>query len=528
MQNSLCYIFLLISFGFLLYCNYFPDLHNYIYFYNDSWDWLVNGLHYAGYDVSMTYRPPLSPILYSILFKTNLDYVIPYLGLFYIHFFVFFIYQLLKQLFNINLALIVSIMILTNSFVINEALYIANDLPASVFSFTMLLYLFRSINGKLIENNNVLNKRFDCINEKKNHNYFYYFAVGWGLSSLIQYSPVIYGLILFPYFLFFYQKAFLQKQFYIGMFIFLVITLPFFIYRFIEFGNPFYSHVVHFELINPHVNLKKIVYYLWLFIQSFSIPTVIFFFAGLYYLFFILKNRRFSYFILSAIMIQLLFFIFIYNWKEDRFVLYWSFPTILIAGIGFYFVIKRFNLSKTLSVIIFSIVILYNILIYKTEPHLKHLAIFLTPITSLQYNKKSSVTIINNNFLDNVFYTKQLKLKNKYQGYIAFEEFFRIEQFITENNIEKTDLIYLYNKLKSKSYFYAYEYIKAISFYTKRRCDIKQIYQFLKNIHKYDERLYILHKSDLNEANNINYLFDNVKIIFRTKNFLLLTRKHEK
>src|SRR5438309_10002069 len=48
--------------------------------YADSFDWLTNGLRYAGVPVECTWRSPLNPLVYAGLFALRLDDAIPFLG----------------------------------------------------------------------------------------------------------------------------------------------------------------------------------------------------------------------------------------------------------------------------------------------------------------------------------------------------------------------------------------------------------------------------------------------------------------
>ncbi|MCW5891460.1 MAG: hypothetical protein KIT14_13045 [bacterium] len=56
------------------------DLWRYPYVHADSWDWLANGLRWSGVPVHSTWRAPLNPLVYAALWSHGLEHAIPWLA----------------------------------------------------------------------------------------------------------------------------------------------------------------------------------------------------------------------------------------------------------------------------------------------------------------------------------------------------------------------------------------------------------------------------------------------------------------
>jgi len=164
----------------------YPDLNlTYPFLAPDSYDWIANGLHYEGYDVNFSLRPPGLPLLIAILDSAGIVTLLPVLnqlillGLFIIA------HRILAARFDRVAAMLVTVAIFFNFFLQNISLYILADLYAVFF----ILAGYASYAGA-------------ADNQRK----YIVASACWSISFLFQYAVVCVVPAALIHFLFFRRK----------------------------------------------------------------------------------------------------------------------------------------------------------------------------------------------------------------------------------------------------------------------------------------------------------------------------------
>lgn len=331
-------VFIALKLFSLTYINF---LDNYPYFSPDSYSWISDGYHYIGYNTNYVVRAPLYPLLIAALEYIGMLQALPIVG--YISFLILILtlYQLLLKLKTPRLAAVFSISIFFVSWLFD--IYATNVL-ADIYALTFIsisLYFFI------------------CYLESSRH-LLLSFAFA-AFSGLFQYAGFIvlvaYAVTLaFKY----RKKIFTQKEVYFAFIIFSVIILPWFVYRLIEFGDPFYTKVVQFSLLKFH--LDGLMFYLFSTLNFLGIPTFVIALLGVQ-VFLKRKNYLVKLTLINYFLGFVVFWALLYDWLDVRFLLYFS-PVILIfVAEGFKHIFNKihgFRFFNTLLAALVFLCVLYS------------------------------------------------------------------------------------------------------------------------------------------------------------------------
>ncbi|MCA9380886.1 hypothetical protein KC678_01335, partial [Candidatus Dojkabacteria bacterium] len=308
------FILLLIKYLLITRLDNSHFINSYNFFTDDGYDWIATGIRLGSENI--TYRNPGLPAIIWLLSKLNLLFLIPLINQIAFLVLLFFLYKSIKYLTkNNNLAKLIILFIFFNSFIQLFANYVLADIYA-IAAITAALYFI--LKDKL-----------------------YFAAFALGVSMLFQnfgyFLFIAFGIyVLFNEFNSVeYKKLSINKIIHklvipikIGM-IGLFLPMLWHLFKLIKFGDPLYTKIIQFQLVQPHLDS------LWFYsVGSLSVFGLCFFF-GLFAII-LLKKRvdlhKFG-FILSSIFITIVFWIILYNWNDRRFLLY-LFPYVFI-GLAF-------------------------------------------------------------------------------------------------------------------------------------------------------------------------------------------------
>ncbi len=352
---------LILSFFIRIYLVNFTELVRYPYLMPDSWSWLSDGLHWAGYNTQISFRPPIFPLLISILYRMGLENFIILYGQLFSIIAAIGVYILGSKLYNKEIGLYSGILFLANGSILGWSSYVLADIIAVAFMVFAFCFFFIAINT---ENN--LSK------------YFFLFGLFCGFSFLAQYTGILIFIIVFIFLIFERQTILIKRGgLFFSFLVFMLIVTPWFIYRWVEFGNPFYSTVEHIQLLRLRMDC------IWSF-MFYTINT--FFFASASFIIltisiiYLLINKNFKLqmfhsnknmsistkFNLIWITLVFSFFVFVYYWNDNRFVIYYIVPIIILSSTSIYYLrreLKAKNLNKYF-IFIFIIVLLSTNIIF--------------------------------------------------------------------------------------------------------------------------------------------------------------------
>lgn len=290
------FLILLIKFFCVSPLNQNTFLTNYKFFTPDSYDWIANGVDFfKSKDIS--YRNPGLPFIIFIFYNLNVLYLLPLLN--YIAFLclLVFVYKTIKFFTKENFFSVLGVLFIFLNYSFQDfSNYILADFYAIAFLSVSLYFLLT----------------------KKDELSFFIL----GLSAIFQ-NFAFFVLPLWFIYLFILnfdknnliksQIRNLKKYIYNFLFFF-VLPGSWFLYKFILFGNPFYTKVTQFGLLSPNLNL--LFYYL---INSLSLfGLIIFYFKNIFN-----KKRNWNFIFLTLVLIYIFsFWTFLYYWADRRFLFY--------------------------------------------------------------------------------------------------------------------------------------------------------------------------------------------------------------
>ncbi|MBN1915826.1 hypothetical protein JW796_02405 [Candidatus Dojkabacteria bacterium] len=346
-------------------------LRTYKYFTSDGFDWIANGLRF-GENSTISFRNPGLPLIIRALSEVNTLRMLPLLNQMVFAGITFTLWAcidgLLKRfsakekqtqtievfgrkiqlkktnvLFAITSA--VSILFFCNFTMQNFSNFILSDYYAILFICLAVLFL---IKGK--SNFAIL---FLCISTSFQN--FSFFLI------------LIYELVLVTDF-FLKQviknkakdkksiKLFI-KQIFFHTEIILITTGPWFLYKFLLFRNPLYTNVKQLELIIPHAN--SVLFYLAGAISIFGIPLLLLLAIGFINILLKQYNHRvlclniFLFFFFTVI-----FWVFLYNWNDRRFLLYLIPYVYILSAIGIWSIVFKTQKVNILTWVILFVIFL--------------------------------------------------------------------------------------------------------------------------------------------------------------------------
>lgn len=293
------------AFLFIVYKSFYllyPDLaFTYPFVSFDGFQWLADGLYSAGHNLESTYRNPGLPLVVALLNNLGILNALPIVHAALLGIFFMYLTRFLRLFFPVE-AVALTILFLFFNFKVQTFFdYILADPWAVTLQLVSMFYLYKA---------------------ESNPRMLVPAYLAAGLSFMFQYAVAF----TFPVYLVHayellksHRHSGKQKVAYLSAAVLLVLTivLPNFVYRWITFGNPLYSKVVHFELVVPHFFAS--IYYGFGFFSFFGIPAavaiIIGFFAGL-------REKGVVSLIYLQALCYVVFWVFLYAWHDVRFILY--------------------------------------------------------------------------------------------------------------------------------------------------------------------------------------------------------------
>ncbi len=335
-------IFVLLCIKFYLVTPLNQDLFlsNYKFFTPDSYDWIANGVRFLDSNETSVRQPALSLIIH-VLYNLEILYLLPLLNQIVLAIFLFYIFKITFHLLkNKFISYFIVLVLMWNYFIQSFSLLILADLYAMTL-ITMSFYY-------LIKNRISLS--------------FLLIGLSWAFQN---FSPFLVPAWIM--YLFLVDRPRLEKEYIFETFKKLVVNLVIFalpngiylVYKWIRYGDPLYTGVIQFQLIDP--NLNSMLYY---FINSFSVFGLIIFILPFFYIFQkqISIDRKHFLFMMVSIVITLVFWTVLYEWNDRRFLIYlfpFVFPLVALMIKQIVDLQNKINFSHILKLIFVFILFFY-------------------------------------------------------------------------------------------------------------------------------------------------------------------------
>jgi hypothetical protein len=284
---------------------------------------MSDALHYLDPNIEATHRNPALPLLFSLLRSWGLvDSFLIVIGLLTIGFYAA-AYYLLRAFFDRGTSRLTVLWFFFVFRIHNFFDYILSD-PWCLLSITLGLgFLVRAVNQPAM----LLGA-----------------AAAFGLAMNFQFAPAFASPALLWFLFFGVGIRRLKENKLISIWsvtLFLLLALPQFIYKWVEFGSPLYSHVIHFPLIRPH--LFGLPFYALNFFAFLGWPLALVVLWGFRTSF---NSRNADWQLIHLYgLCMFVFWIVCYLWLDVRFLLYLVPSWIIYAGKG----IESLNLLSRLS-----------------------------------------------------------------------------------------------------------------------------------------------------------------------------------
>ena len=365
-------VFLIVRALFLIY----PDLNlAYPFMAPDSYDWIANGLHYEGYDVNFSLRPPGLPLLIAILDRFSMLTLLPVLnqlillGLFIVT------YRVLAVRFNGPVVIMVIVALFFNFFMQSISLYILADLYA-VF-FILVGYSAYTVAAD---------------NQRK----YIVASACWSSSFLFQYAVIFVVPAVFIHFLYFRRKIALQAA--TGAVLPPILLVGgWMFYKRIVFGSFLYSGVQHIELLKPH--FSSILFYLINTVSVLSVPLSLLLLLGIARWLIAGEEWQTDFIWLNVLLVLswCFFWAILYTWNDRRFILYLIFFLAPFIAIGMRYCCFLFTkvhlVGKILWIALYLVIVASSAIPYESGFTL-HL-IKITPTLAINFRSISDPVTFN-------------------------------------------------------------------------------------------------------------------------------------
>jgi len=340
-------VFWIIVFGslvlkFFLLTNLDNDnfLNNYVFTTPDSYDWIANGINLFKSD-EITLRNPGYVIIIKILNELNVLYLLPLLNQLIFGFLLVAIFKLILQVSaRKSTAYIIILIMFLNYHLHAFANYLLSDYFA-IFLMTVAVYYF-------FKNKIILSYFFLGLSALFQNFAFFLFPI-WILINLIFELKGENYKNLF--------KIILKKipQYLVYLLIFINLNFFWFVYKFIRFGNPLYSKIIQFDLLE--INFDSFLFYGVVLISIFGLGLIISLLFIIFKFRSVLKNENLFLVLISGIF-TLFFWIILYNWNDRRFMLYLIPFYLPFLALGLEEFIRKINIVPK--------ILLYFLIIYPT------------------------------------------------------------------------------------------------------------------------------------------------------------------
>jgi len=347
---TLAFIFFLIRGILLIY----PDLNiAYPFLAPDSYDWIANGLHYEGYDVNFTFRPPGLSLIIALLDKFQVLNLLPFLNQLVLFGILLVLFRIITKQFGKLIATILTVILFFNFFLQNLSLYILADTYALLFLILGLYFYTKA---------------------EDDENKYIFASLFWSISFLFQYAVVFIIPAVLIHFFIFRKKIKLNTYFQISYPI-IIFVGAWMIYKRIKLGSFLYSGVKQVELINLHFD--SIFFYFINIIAVLGIFAFILLTVGILkaYLDWQRKkdsviNQEFIPLNLLIIVSWLIFWVLLYDWNDRRFIAYLLPFLVPLIAISIDFLLNKFNkigfVGKICVMAIFLLSIIWSALPYES------------------------------------------------------------------------------------------------------------------------------------------------------------------
>lgn len=278
-----------------------PDLiFNYPFITYDGFQWMTDSLHYSNNYVDVTQRNPAIPLVFAVLRLLNIVDFFPAILCLLTWLFYFGCYRFTREFVGVTAATFATFV-----FIFVFKLHNFFDfILADPWTITLIVFSIREL---LVSGRDERHLRL--------------FALYLGLSVNFQFTPAF----LAPAFIWYFTRPEIFK-FWINRpnillqscAIFLCLAFPQFIYKWIHFGNPLYSHVIHFPLVEFH--LFGLVYYALNFLAWLGFPLACFVIWGFTSTF---KSKETKIqFVHMLFTCMFVFWVLFYTWLDTRFLIY--------------------------------------------------------------------------------------------------------------------------------------------------------------------------------------------------------------
>lgn len=302
----------------------YPDLNlTYPFLSSDSYDWIANGLHYAGYNVDFSFRPIGLPLLIALLEKINLLNFLPFFNQTVLFLILVFLYKTVRIFLEKIPSLLATILFFFNFFLQNMSLYILADIYAVLF---------------------IVIGTYFYLKARENQKHYIWASLFWSLSFWFQYAFAYFAVGALLHFLI-YRRKINFKFLGLSLIFPLLFIAGLLIYKEVAFGSFFYSGVNHASLFIFH--LDSIGSYLINVVAVLGIiPFIIFLisFVKLGKKLFLKENELVN-FSLVSMAAWILFWVFLYDWNDRRFVVYLIPFLFAFLAIGLADLLKSFKIG---------------------------------------------------------------------------------------------------------------------------------------------------------------------------------------
>jgi hypothetical protein len=365
-------VFLIVRALFLIY----PDINiTYPFMAPDSYDWIANGLHYEGYDVNFSGRPPGLPLLIAILDSFGMLTLLPVLNQLILLGLLIVAYRVLAVRFDVPVAILVIIALFFNFFLQNISFYILADLYA-------VFFILAGYSAYAV-----------AVDDQQK---YVFASVCWSISFLFQYAVIFMVPAVFVHFLCFRRRislysatrAILPPILLVGGWVF---------YKRMVCGGFLYSGVQHMELLKLH--LSSIPFYLVNTVSVLSVPLFLLLLLGIIRWLITVEERQSEFIWLNVFLVLgwCFFWVILYTWNDRRFILYLIFFLAPFIAVGLRYcctLFTKIHLSgKILWVALYLVIVASSAIPYESGFTLN--LIKLTPTVAINFREVSDPTTFN-------------------------------------------------------------------------------------------------------------------------------------
>ena len=321
---SLIAIFLLIKACFLIY----PNLNiSYPFLAPDSYDWIANGLHYGGYDVNFSFRPPALPLIIALLDSLGILELLPVLNQLALFLILLVFYMMIARRFSPLTGIVTTAIVFFNFFLQNLSLYILADTYALLFMLAGCYFYMEAENDE---------KRYLSASLSLCVSYIFQSAVIFVIPAIILHYLVFRRRARLTVCL----RAVLPPLLLIGGWL---------VWKRIQFGTFLGYGTQQLKLLKLHFD--SLFFYL---INTVSVLGVLVFLLVVFGLFVcaLLKDKRIIHYMYLNVMLSVswvIFWVFLYTWNDRRFIIYLMFFILPFASAAIHYLISRFERANALG-----------------------------------------------------------------------------------------------------------------------------------------------------------------------------------